>query len=148
MTALSEVCVDASVFVASLVPEENDHKEALAGMAIIRDQGVVLYEPAVVLFEVVGALHRKVKLGELKKEEADLGIDLFFELPMLLQWKADLLKSATRISSEMSYQHLYDSTYLAVAKVKKIPLLTLDKELIRRAKSLCAVGRPSDFLAA
>src|SRR5262249_54361282 len=94
----SQICLDANIFIAAMVPEDEDHDAALEVLKKVLEREFALYEPAVVLFEVVSAFHHKVQLGELTKEEEERLTDLFFQLPLLLQWQPVLMKKAIRIA--------------------------------------------------
>lgn len=129
-----EVCLDANIFVSALIPTESLHKEALSIIRTVEIRKVDLFEPALILFEVQSALHRKQLEGILSSREASEALDHFLQFPLLLLWQPPILKLSTRLVSELSFRKTYDAAYLAVAISRHIPLVTFDEELIRKGK--------------
>ncbi|OGP14277.1 MAG: hypothetical protein A3I75_06705 [Deltaproteobacteria bacterium RIFCSPLOWO2_02_FULL_50_16] len=130
-----EACLDANVFVSCLTPEE-DHEESLQLVKILSEQDVSLFEPSLVIFEVVSVLRRKVLLKEITQIQMDKAVDLFFQLPLLLQWQDYILKKAGRFSRKLGLKNVYDSSYLAVAQAREIPLITLDKDFHKKGQKV------------
>lgn len=134
----SALCLDANVFVASVMPHEEGHEAALSLMSLVHENGWSLYGPAILPSEVVSNLYRKYRDGDLSEEKKDEAEDMFFQLPLLLQWKPSLLKKAQAIAAKLGLRRIYDCSYLAVAMEKKIPLVTFDRELVQKGKSVYA----------
>lgn len=130
------VCLDANVFLASLMPLEEGHEQALRLMEIVQEQGWAMYEPAILPSEVLSNIHRKYMEGDLSDTQKEEMEDLFFQLPLLLQWKPSLMKKASRMASKLAFKRIYDCTYLAVAVGNKIPLVTFDGELLKKGRSI------------
>jgi predicted nucleic acid-binding protein len=130
------LCLDANVFVAALVPSEPSHQVAFELLATIQEEGIPLYEPEVVLFEVGTALHRKTISGELRDSEADGLMNLFFRYPLIFQWESFLVRRASKIAKSLNEKGMADSYYLALAEKRKIPLVTLDRNLIQKGRKL------------
>lgn len=129
-----ELCLDANIFLAALNAKENEHSTSLDLLKLIESEGITLFEPALVVFEVVSVLHRKVMLEEMEVEDFEKLADTFLQLPLLLQWQPVILKLAAQMAKNLSLQNTYDCTYLAVASLRQIPLITFDEELIRKGK--------------
>jgi predicted nucleic acid-binding protein len=143
----NELCLDANIFIAAMVPGEEDHDAALEVLRIVQENDIPLYEPAVAVFEVVSAFYRKTLLGELNPQESERLNDLFFQLPLLLQWQTSLMKKASKIAAELSFKRLYDCTYLAVASAREMPFVTLDAELAKKGRRIHGkVHSPASFL--
>ncbi len=132
----SEICLDANVFITAMIPEEDGHEASFKIIQMIQERDIPLFEPAIVLFEVISILHRKVSMGELEKEEGEELADLFFQLPLLLQWQPALMKKAVHFARELGLKKIYDCTYLAVAQAREIPLITLDQEFIKKSRKI------------
>jgi predicted nucleic acid-binding protein len=142
-----EICLDANIFVAAMLPSEPHHEQAQSLLALLEDQDIPLFEPALVLFEVSSAIHRRRLLGELTDKEADKTADLFFQLPLLLQWQSFLIKQAVQIAVKLSCKRMYDFAYLSLAINRDIPLITLDEDLEKRGgKIYKKIHNPEDFL--
>lgn len=141
------LCLDANIFVSALDPKENSHREAVELLTYIQKEGIPLYEPEVILFEVGTALHRKTVLKELRDSEADSLMNIFFRYPLIFQWESFLVRRASRIAKILHERGMADSYYLALAEKKKIPLVTLDQELIKKGRNvLPTIYSPAEFL--
>lgn len=143
-----EVCLDANIFVASLVPSEPDHSAAFALLQMLQDGEYPVFEPSVVLSEFVSVIHRKIFLGEILPERRDPLIDLFFELPLMIQWQASLMKRGAKMAADLSLRRLNDYLYLATAMNRDIPLVTLDEDLRKKGRKFFdKIYSPEEFLA-
>lgn len=144
---MQELCLDASILVASVTPQEPGHQAAIELIQHILQHDIALFEPALVCFEVVSAVSRKNRAGDLTDDEASRVSDFLFQLPLLLQWQQDILERARRYARELSFKNIYDCTYLAVATGREIPLVTLDEELIVKGRRIFKqVYSPAEFL--
>lgn len=130
----SEICLDANVFIASLT-REPDQEACLELMSRLDLDQTALFEPALLVFEVTSSFRKKQAAGNLLSEEAEEGLEIFFNLPLLLQWQDFLMKKSLQIAGQLRFKNTYDSCYLAVAQAREIPLVTLDLEFKRRAQS-------------
>ena len=130
----SELCLDANVFVSSMIQKEENHAEALKLLQLIEENNLALFEPKVVLFEVGSAIHRKRLLEDLTDGERDDLIDLFFRLPLLFQWQSSLMIRAASLAKEFSSRGISDSCYIALAERRGIPLISFDADLIKRGR--------------
>lgn len=131
---VAEICLDANVFVASLT-HEPDQEVCLELMNRLDLAQTALFEPALLVFEVTSSLRKKQVLGNLLPDEAEEGLGIFFNLPLLLQWQDFLMKKSLQISNQLRLKNAYDSCYLAVAMTREIPLVTLDLEFKKKAQS-------------
>lgn len=131
---VAEICLDANVFVASLT-HEPDQEACLELMNRLDVDQTALFEPALLVFEVTSSLRKKQALGNLLPDEAEEGLGIFFNLPLLLQWQDFLMKKSLQISNQLRLKNAYDSCYLAVAMTREIPLVTLDLEFKKKAQS-------------
>jgi len=129
-----DLCLDANVFVAALCPEEHYHKEAFLLIQEIRKHARMLYEPALVLYEINMALYRKQKQGDLLAGDSQSLLEQFVRLPILFQWAPEFITLTHQLAHQLSFSHIYDVSYLAVAVARDIPLVTFDEELLRKGK--------------
>ncbi len=134
MTDAQELCLDANIFIAALSPQEHHHKEALLLIQDIRVQSKTLYEPPLALYEVNMALYRKQHLGEMSAQDTQALSEKFSQLPILFQWTAELIQFTHQLGRQLSFAHIYDVSYLALAMTRNIPLVTFDDELLRKGK--------------
>ena|SRR3989338_5441537 len=142
-----DLCLDANVLIASMTAREVHHRSALQLMKIIQDRQIVLYEPALLLYEVVATLYRRKISGEITAAEVEEFVDHFYQLPILFQWKPAVIQQASEVAEKLSLKRMYDCTYLAIAQLRNIPLITLDEQLIRRGrKCFPKIQTPAEFL--
>ncbi|MBI2346795.1 MAG: type II toxin-antitoxin system VapC family toxin [Deltaproteobacteria bacterium] len=130
-----DVCIDANVFVASLLPEPA-RDPCLELIRRLEREERAFYEPAHVTFEVVSTLHKKLAAGDIEAADADRAIETFYALPVLLQSDSPMLKHATQFAHQLRLKTIYDGAYLAVAAVRDIPLITLDGELRNKGRTI------------
>ena len=122
--------VDASLWVARLVPQDAFHAAVRAWMDACRAKGVVFLAPALLLAEVAGAISRRTGDPEL----AQLAVAHLQDMPALRLVEMDrtLLEEAARLAAELGLRGA-DSTYAAVASRLSLPLATLDADQRARA---------------
>ncbi|MBI2082982.1 MAG: type II toxin-antitoxin system VapC family toxin [Deltaproteobacteria bacterium] len=131
-----ELCLDANIFIAALSSSEEHHKICHDVLKKVQEEQVLLYEPGLVLYEVVSALHKKTMKGEMTSEEVEVLIDHLFKLPLLFQWKSNLIKETQQVATKLDSTKVYDSSYLALARVRDIPLITLDEGLRKKGRKI------------
>ena len=130
-----DICLDANVFLACLTPEAAQ-QDCLNLMERAEGRGMYFFEPALVLYEVASSLHRKVQRQEMTVKALEAALDLFFQLPLLLQWQAPLMKKAASMARRLRLTTSYDCSYLALAENRRIPLITLDQDLQKKGRHL------------
>ena len=59
-----------------------------------------------------------------------------------------MITAATEYAASLSNPKMYDFTYVAVAKERDIPLVTLDQDLITKGRTIYSkIYTPAEFLA-
>jgi predicted nucleic acid-binding protein len=132
---MKEACVDANVFIASLVEPPVDHP-CRRLMERFEHEGTVLFEPALVVFEVCSVLHRKCQQREISQRCMEQAQALFFRLPMMLLWQEPFMHHVAQVGRALSASMIYDAAYLGSAQERKVPLITNDMHLYRKGKTL------------
>ena len=129
-----DYCVDANIFVNALSADENfpSSTDFLRHCLQTRSN---LHLPSLVQFEVMAALQRKRQMNLLSDKLLQNAQRLFFDLPILLTWRQDLIQLTFEIQNESGLKSFYDASYLALAKMKNIPLITHDKEILKKGKA-------------
>ena len=144
----SEICLDANVFVSSLVRKEEHYSDALQTVETVQRRGMAIFEPEIVLFEFGTAIHRKRTTGEIDDEDTDDLIGHFFRLPILFLWEASLMQRASSLAQNLSFKGISDCLYLAVAEKKNIPFVTFDGELLKKGRKIFSkIYSVTEFLA-
>lgn len=123
------IVVDASVWVARLVPEDVFHESVKAWMTAQLQKGDQFLAPALLLAEVCGAISRRTTSSLALK-----AVDLLQDLPGLqfVEMDHSLLEQAAQLAAVLGLRGA-DATYVAVAARLDLPLLTLDVDQKSRA---------------
>lgn len=129
------VVVDASVWVARLVPQDEFHLLVKNWMVDQREDGVQFVSPALLLAEVAGAISRRTRpdLAQRALHELDA-------LPRLriVEMSNSLLMAAARLAADLGLRGA-DSVYVATAVQLSVPLLTLDIDQKARAGAVAKI---------
>ena len=122
--------VDASLWVARLVPQDAFHASARAWMEARLLEGTEFVAPALLLAEIAGAISRRTGDALL----ATQAVELLEHLPglRLVEMDGALLKEAAQLAAELGLRGA-DSVYVAVASRLNIHLATLDADQRLRA---------------
>jgi predicted nucleic acid-binding protein len=125
MTDTTFVVVDASVWVARLVPQDLFHLAARAWMdRLLANDGQML-SPSLLLSEVAGAIARRSGEPRLARQ----AIQQLGQLPglQLVQMDQGLVQSAAFLAADLGLRGA-DALYAAVAAELDLPLVTLDAD--------------------
>jgi predicted nucleic acid-binding protein len=135
------ICLDANIFVAALSPDEvtDERQNFLDRMA---QNHIAIWEPALFLFEIFSVLSKKKKMKILDDSLLYYAQSLIFKLPIVQLWNETLIQKTIEFQDNTGLS-FYDACYLATASLKDCPLLTEDKELIKKGKR----AYPSIFFA-
>jgi predicted nucleic acid-binding protein len=118
--------IDASVAVKWVLPElDSDRAEALLDHA--------LAAPDVLFAECANVLWKKVRRGELSRDEADIAAQTLEQADLAVVSTRGYLAIATSVAVELDHP-AYDAVYLAVAEASELRLVTADDELVRKVR--------------
>jgi len=120
--------VDASVVFTALVRGEHadwaeEHLSAAGG-------GRSLWAPHLIDVEVGHALRRRVAARKLGEDRAAAALSKLQGLPLRRIEHVGLLGRAWQLRHSLSF---YDGVYVALAEALDVPLVTLDRRLVRAA---------------
>lgn len=135
----SPVTIDASVFVSAFTPSEEAHQVSKVFMRDVRESGVPIIVPTLVIPEIAAAIGR----GQGKP---DLGYSFALEVSQfpnvtLIELDEPLAESAAEIAATYRLRGS-DAVYAAVAMRFATELVTLDREQLQRAKKAVKVRKP------
>ena len=124
------VVVDASLWVARLVPQDASHAAVRTWMDARRTEEVEFLAPALLLAEVAGAVSRRTGEASL----AGRAVEYLERLPglRLVEMDRALIDEAAHLAAELGLRGA-DATYAAVASRLGLPLATLDADQRGRA---------------
>ena len=128
---MDKLVVDASVVVASLLPDEPYREAALNVLTQFLSDSLELITLPLMRYEVANALWKALKTGRVKLEDALEALKEFeaFNIPEGEVSSIEALKLAHAYD-----RPAYDAAYLALAKAEKAPLITADKRLYNALK--------------
>lgn len=124
-----EICLDADIFLSCVLPGPQS-KVCLNLLKHLLEEQFVFYEPASLPFEVTSVLRQKVRAHEITKMQASEALALVNELPLFLQWQEGLQVSALEIAHQLKANQTFQASYLAVAKARQIPCVSLDQSFL------------------
>ncbi len=123
------IVVDASVWVARLVPQDVFHMPVKEWMSARFENDDQFLAPSLLLAEIGGAISRRTKPA--------LGLNAIEQLQnlpglQLVDMERSLLQEAAQLAAELGLRGA-DSTYVALAVRLSLPLITLDIDQKARA---------------
>jgi predicted nucleic acid-binding protein len=118
--------IDASVAVKWVVPEPDSVRAE-----VLLDYG--LAAPDLLFAECSNVLRKKVRRGELTREEADVAAQTLEQADLNPVSTRGYLALATSIALELDHP-AYEAVYLAVAEASELRLVTADVRLIRKVR--------------
>ena len=135
--------IDSSVIVASLREQEGAHQKSKAFMTEVIEGEHIAYESAIVPVEVTAAIRRRTDSRNLARQVKQnlLNLDslIFCEL------SKSRMESAARIAEKVSLKGM-DAIITQIAQEKDTSLVTLDKELKNKAKSVVEIQDMDEVL--
>ncbi len=130
-----KICVDASLVLKWLVPEEGSEK-ALALYKKWENQGVSLLAPGLIDHEIGTTLRQKVLRGLLHPDDLYMIHDFYQRLNILLLHPVDLIPKTLAIAATITQPTIYDISYLLLAKEQGIDFVTADRRFFEAASPL------------
>jgi predicted nucleic acid-binding protein len=126
----SMVVIDASVWVARLVPQDAFHQPVKDWMAARREENMLFISPALLLPEVAGAVARRTGSEEMAMQ----AVAALESLPglKLIEMERNLVSAAASLAARLRLRGA-DAVYVAAAEYLKLPLCTLDEDQALRA---------------
>jgi predicted nucleic acid-binding protein len=115
--------VDSSVAVRACLAE--------SGFDVL--EGHSLVAPALLWIESASALHELRWRHEISADLAALALRSLLAAPIAERRPRRLLERAWEVAEELGWAKLYDAHYVALAKMMRVPLLTIDGRLRRGA---------------
>ncbi|NJC95601.1 MAG: hypothetical protein C3F07_08160 [Anaerolineales bacterium] len=133
------VTVDASVFVNALSPDEDGSDKSANFISRLKEEGVALIQPALLIPEVVASIARK-------QGGKQIALEVLQELKKISNLTlVDLDDDFADFASEVAANNRLrgsDAVYAAVALRFGTELITLDKEQLERLPKVIAVRKP------
>ncbi len=130
------------MIIAALRKQEVHHEAAKNLLETIKDGGHIAIEPYIVLIEIVAAIKRRTGSTELAKRVKNdfLAIDTI----NFMDLESTRASDASEIAMNLGVRGM-DAIVIQIAKEFNIPLITLDKEMIEKAKSFIHISAVDDL---
>lgn len=136
-------CLDASVITNSVIEKEKHHEFSKKLMDKIEEKKNLVIVPEIVLPEVASAIAR----GTDDERKALNFVDRLMKLPNFVFIPVD--RELSLIASELAAKHRLrgaDSIYVAITRLFRFRLITLDREQRERAYKIIKVKTPEEEL--
>jgi predicted nucleic acid-binding protein len=127
--------IDASAAVQSSLASD--------GFGLLRGEDLVA--PGLLWSEALSVLHELSWRGTVSPTLASEALGRFVAAPIAIRRPARLAEEAWRIADELGWAKTYDAEYLALARLLRCRLLTLDGRLRRRASSVVEIVGPTEL---
>jgi predicted nucleic acid-binding protein len=128
----SQVAIDASFLLKLFLPEDSSDEVERQWRNWI-ENSVEVVAPTLIVFEASSVLRNKVFRGILNDGDATEMVDRIRRLDLSLIYAQELIELAWEIGAILKAPTLYDSFYLAVAKLFEVPFWTADQRLYKLA---------------
>jgi len=129
--------LDASILIQTLVREKHTDT-ALKLLSTLK----AIHVPSLILYEIGNALVILTRKNLITKEDAIRKFKSFSSIPTL-NIKEITLSKAIDIAIELQIT-LYDATYLTLALEEDAPLITADRDLYEKGKTMAKVIHASE----
>ena len=120
---MKKFVVDASVAIKWFIPEIH----SVAAVRLL-DPEIGVCAPDLIGPEVGNTLWKKIRRGEITRDEADEILDAFSILPIEIYPSSVLLPAALDLAASLD-RSVYDCLYLALAVAQNCALITADRKL-------------------
>jgi predicted nucleic acid-binding protein len=109
----------------------------------------LLVAPCLLWSEVPSVLNEMAFRGEISRELAEQALERFLagEVPVAERRPAGLTMTAWRVAAELGWAKTYDAEYLAMARVLRTRVVTLDTRLRRGVDRLALVVTPAELIS-
>ena len=135
--------VDASVWVASVLKEDAHHEVCLAFMHRFVRERQIAAVPLLVWAEIAGAVARRTGDSDRGMKVAELIAAKVWVRGVPLD--ISLAGEAMRLAAKLRLRGA-DAVYVALAVTHRMPLITLDAEMLERARGVAEAFTPEQWL--
>lgn len=135
--------VDASVWVASVLDKDAHHEVSLAFMHRFVKERQIATVPMLVWAEIAGAVARRT--GDTERGLKAAGLITAQVWVKGVPLDASLASEAMRLAATLKLRSA-DAVYVALAATCREPLITLDAEMLERARNVAEVFTPEQWL--
>ena len=135
--------VDASVWVASVLEEDAHHEVSLAFMHRFVKERQIATVPLLAWAEIAGAVARRT--GDTDRGMKVAGFITAKPWVKGVPLETSLAGESMRLAARLRLRGA-DAVYVALAAISREPLLTLDNEMLERARDVVEALTPEQWL--
>jgi predicted nucleic acid-binding protein len=130
---VEQIVIDSCVIVAALLDKEKKHIECRNLLEKVKNGEYIAVEPYIVLVEIVAAIKRRTGSSYLaqrvKQDLCDINSIVFLDI------SSTRAHQAADIAQEIGVRGM-DAIVIQTAKEFNAPLVSLDREMLERSKSI------------
>lgn len=130
---MRRVVLDASVILKWYLTDEEDGQKALGLLYQYVSNELEILAPSLLEYEVVNGLFVAQKRGRIKEEKLLTAIEGFIDLEIKLK-NLSHFQSKMMHYCKVYHRSVYDASYLAIADVEGITMITSDEGLYNAIK--------------
>lgn len=125
---MPSVCVDASLLLMRLLPNERDER-VMALLDSWAEDRVIVLGPPLLYAEVPSVIREAVFFNRISPEEGDRAFNTFCNMGIAVSTRPNLHLLAWDLAKRYNRRRVYDSFYLAAAQAEGCELWTGDRRL-------------------
>jgi predicted nucleic acid-binding protein len=125
------ICVDASLVLAFLLPEEDFTVQASSLFARWRETQETMIAPALLAFEVLSSIRLAVYSSRIDADTGDGSFAVFRQMPIEIRNPEGLWDRCWDIGKAMNTPRLYDASYLALGDIEGCDVWSADRRFVR-----------------
>lgn len=130
---MKQVVLDASVILKWYLADEEYGQKALSLLYRYISNELEILAPSLLEYEVVNGLYIAQKRGRIKEEKLLSAIEGFIHLEIKLKGLSHFYSRVVHYS-KVYHRSVYDASYLAIADVEGITMITSDEGLYNTIK--------------
>ncbi|MEW6045465.1 MAG: type II toxin-antitoxin system VapC family toxin [Bacillota bacterium] len=123
--------IDASVVVRAVLPGQPHHDAVHSWLSTQQD----LLAPRLIWYEVTTAIRRLEHAGVIDTETGSSALEAALQLRIRVEAPRQIYFDALSLARALQLSRTHDAVYLAVARLHRSPLVTLDERLLHNARS-------------
>lgn len=125
------ICVDASLVLAFLLPDEEFTQQATGLFAEWRETREPMIAPALLIFEVLSGIRLATYASRIDVEQADNSYATFRGMPIRVSDADSLADRCWSLGKLLNPPRLYDVSYLALGDIEDCEVWTADRRFVR-----------------
>lgn len=122
-----QICLDASVVLAAVLPNEPQHNLAVALLKKLASQKATLCAPAMFIYECDSVIRLRLYQGDLSYSEAQDARAAIAVMAVCFEFNSRESERAFQIACDYNQPRAYDAAYAAYAESRGVDLITADR---------------------